>query len=295
MTTKIAQIVDAAGSLPANIMEVYQIREVPFYYTFDGVKHTQVNSKNGGDEFYLHMKNHTDQVPRTSAPNVHDWIKAFEEALVQGFRKIIVTTISKELSSSYANALLAKKMYLETESPGGDVEIEIITSNSCACGQAALEIHIGRLINEFGWGFEELCRAVKDMIPQVTTLFTVKSLFYMKAGGRIGGATAFLGKIMDIKPVCEFVDGVVRPIKAVRGRKKSLTTMADIVAARLKELKNPVICTQSALADEDESFMIDYLKGKLDINPEVYKSMLGVVVGAHSGPGSIGIGFVGER
>lgn len=175
-----------------------------------------------------------------------------------------------------------------------DAEIEVLSSSSCACGQAALEIKIGRMIHEEGLSWEDICLKIKSLIPGLTTLFTVKNLIYMKAGGRIGGATAFMGKLIDIKPVCEFANGVVRPIKAVRGSKKALLAMVDECCSRIKQVKNPVICTQNALCEEDESMMIEYLRSRLGHDGPVYRGILGTVVGAHSGPGSIGIGYVGE-
>ncbi|MEL7568057.1 MAG: DegV family protein [Dehalobacterium sp.] len=291
MKEKIAQIVDSAGNMPREVLKKYHIREVPFYYTFDGDNYFQENTKHDGMAFYRHMKEHSDQVPRTSAPNVDDWTQAFEEAYKNGCHKIIVTTISQALSSSFNNANLARKMYL---SKVKDIEIDIITSNSCACGQAALEIKIAQMIHDARLNWDDICTRAKGMIPSLTTFFTVQNLFYMKVGGRIGGATAFMGHIMNIKPICEFADGVVRPVKSVRGRKKSLTTMVDYFISRIKRVSNPVICTQNALCEDEELFMVDYLCSGLGYHGPVYRGMLGVIVGAHSGPGSIGLGFVGE-
>lgn len=291
MNEKIAQIVDSAGNIPREILKKYQIREVPFYYTFDGDSYFRENTKHDGVAFYQHMHEHSDQVPRTAAPNVNDWTQAFEEAYKTGCHKIIVTTISQALSSSFNNANLARKMYLSAVK---DLEIEILTSNSCACGQAALEIKIAQMIHDVRLNWGDIRARTKAMLPYLTTLFTVQNLIYMKAGGRIGGATAFMGQIMNIKPICEFIDGVVRPVKSVRGRKKSLITMVDHIFSRIKQVSNPVICMQNALCEEEESFMLDYLCSGLGYHGPIYRGMLGVVVGAHSGPGSIGLGYVGE-
>jgi DegV family protein with EDD domain len=288
---KIAQLVDSAGNLPREILKMYRIREVPFYYTFDRNTYFRENIDQDTTDFYRHMQQHPDQVPLTAAPNVNDWTEAFDEAYQQGYRKMIVTTISSDLSASFQNASIARNMYL---SQIKDVEIELLTSTSCTCGQAALEIKIAQMINEAQLSWQDTCIRAKAGINRLTTLFTVKNLIYMKAGGRIGGATAFMGKLINIKPVCEFVNGVVRPVKAVRGSKKALLSMVDECCLRIKQVSNPVICTQNALCEEDEFFMIDYLRSKLGYDVPVYSGMLGAVVGAHSGPGSIGIGYVGD-
>jgi DegV family protein with EDD domain len=291
LNEKIAQIVDSAGNLPRDILEKYQIIEVPFYYTFDGDTYFQENAEYSTVDFYQIMQERSNQAPRTAAPNMNDWIQAFKKAHENGYKKIIVTTISQALSSSYNNANLAQKMYLSNVK---DLEIEIIASNSCSCGQAALEIKIAQMIHDAYLSWKDICTITKASIPYLTTLFTVKDLYYMKAGGRIGGATAFMGHILNIKPICEFVKGVVRPVKAVRGRNNSLLAMANIAISRLTQLSNPVICTQNALCDEEESFIIKHVLSGLSSDVPIYRGILGTVVGAHSGPASIGIGFVGD-
>ncbi|HWP96602.1 MAG TPA: DegV family protein [Syntrophomonadaceae bacterium] len=293
MNEEIAYLVDSAGSLPRGILKEYQIMEVPFYYTFDGKTYFRENVDGDNADFFRHMQEHPQQVPHTAAPNVNDWMQAFQKVGQQGFRKIIVTTISSGLSASFQNAHLARNMYLSSEE-AAEIEIEVMTSSSCACGQAALEIKIAQMIHENQLSWEEICLRAKALIPGLTTLFTVKNLIYMKAGGRIGGATAFMGRLINIKPICEFINGVVRPLKAVRGSKKALMAMADECCSRIKQVANPVICTQNALCEEDETFMIDYLHSLLGYDGPIYRGMLGAVVGAHSGPGSIGIGYVGE-
>lgn len=293
MREKIAHLVDSAGNLPREILNKYQIIEIPFYYTFDGKTYFRENVDEDNANFFRHMQEHPQQVPRTAAPNVNDWLQAFQRVCQQGFHKIIVTTISSGLSASFQNASLARNMYLLSEE-AHETEIEIMASSSCACGQAALEIKIAQMIHDDQLSWEEICLRVKALIPGLTTLFTVKNLIYMKAGGRIGGATAFMGRLINIKPICEFINGVVRPLKAVRGSKKALMAMADECCSRIKQVTNPVICVQNALCEEDESFMIDYLHSLLAYDGPIYRGMLGAVVGAHSGPGSIGIGYVGE-
>ena len=114
----------------------------------------------------------------------------------------------------------------------------------------------------------------------------------MKAGGRIGGATAFLGKLINIKPLCEFIDGEVHPIKAIIGRKKSLKTMIDVAISRIADINKMIIIVQNAECREDADYMCSYLREKTNNSSQIYSSNLGITVGAHSGPGAIGIGFV---
>jgi len=172
-----------------------------------------------------------------------------------------------------------------------DARIEIVESNTCACGQAALEIKIAQLIEQGQVLTEDVVKRVRELLPRVVSLFSVNELTYMRAGGRIGGAAAFLGKLINIKPVCEFLGGVVHPIKPVRCRKKALQLLVDEAVKRVEQAENAVICVQHALCEEDANYLVTQLRERLDFNGPIYLSSVGAVVGAHSGAGAIGIGI----
>ncbi len=288
MNEKICQIVDSSGSLPREFIKHYNIREVPFYFKFENTNYYRENVEYKASEFYKHMEEYPDDIPKTSAPNIHDWLSAFEDQYSKGIKNFIVTIISSKLSASFQNAISAKEIFKERNK---NVKIEVIDSNTCACGQAALEIGIAKMI-DIGRDFEDIVESIHKMVGNISSLFVVDSLKYMKAGGRIGGATAFLGKLINIKPVCEFIDGVVHPIQTVRGRKKSLKNMIDLAASRIIDINRKIIIIQNAECQEDADYMCDYLREKTNYCGQILKSNLGIVVGAHSGPGAIGIGFV---
>ncbi|TEB13303.1 DegV domain-containing protein [Pelotomaculum sp. FP] len=288
MSKTICQVVDSSGNLPREFIKQYNIIEVPFYFTFDNTNYYCENVNYTITEFYKHMVEYPDEVPKTSAPNILDWLTVFEEQYAGGAKKYIVTTISPKLSSSFQTAISAKKIFEERNK---DVEIKVISSDTCACGQAALEIGIAKMIDS-GIDYVDIVEIIHKMISNISTLFVVNSLTYMKAGGRIGGAAAFLGKLINIKPLCEFIDGMVHPIKAIRGRKNSLKTMIDVAVSRIIDINKMIIIIQHAECQEDADYICNYLKEKGNYSGHVFNSGLGIIVGAHSGPGTIGIGFV---
>lgn len=288
MKRKIAQIVDSAGSIPREILERYRIGEVPFHINF-GQQQYRENVNISGKEFYQRMKKEPDLIPKTSAPGVYEWIEAFAQKYKDGFRDIIVTTIAQPLSVSVQSAAIAAHAFIEAYP---DANVQVVETHTCACGQEVLEIRIASLIESGKLNINELVKRVEELIPQVVSLFSVNELTYMRAGGRIGGATAFLGKLIKIKPVCEFVDGVVQPIKAVRSRTKALSIMVDEAVKRIKRPEKTVICVQHAFCEENAEFLIARLREKLDFYGPIYQSPVSAIVGAHSGPGAIGIGFV---
>lgn len=288
MSKTICQIVDSSGSLPRDFVKEYNISEVPFYFKFENTDYYQENVDYETTKIYKHMEEHPNDVPKTSTPNIHDWLTVFEEQYIIGFKKFIVTTISSKLSTSFQTAISAKKEFKERHN---DVHIEVINSNTCACGQAALEIGIAKMIAS-DRGFGDIIETIYKMVANTSSLFVVNSLTYMKAGGRIGGATAFLGKIANIKPVCEFIDGEVHPIKAIIGRKKSLKAMIDVATSRIADIDKMIVIIENAVCQQDADYMYNYLREKTNSSCQIFNSNLGITVGAHSGPGAIGIGFV---
>lgn len=290
MNKVICQIVDSSGGLPRSFIKQHGISEVPFYFKFDNPDYYRENVDCDSAEFYKHMEEHPNEIPQTSAPNINDWLTVFEEKYVEGAKKYIVTTISSKLSSSFQAANLAKDIFMKKNS---DAQVKVVDSNTCACGQAALEIAIAKMIEQNN-PFQDIIRTIDKTVKTINTLFVVNSLKYMESGGRIGGATAFVGKLAQVKPICEFVDGVVRPTKAVIGRRSSLKKMMDIAISRIADLDKWIITIQNAGFQADADYAVSYLRKTANFTGPIYNSELGIIVGAHSGPGAIGIGFVAD-
>lgn len=288
MQYKIAQIVDSAGSIPRDLLARYNIGEVAFHILF-GDEDYQENVSISSQEFYERMRSQPRKIPRTSMPGVSEWLQAYSQKYQEGYRDFIVTTIAQPLSASVQSATLAADDF-SSEHP--DVKIHILESNTCACGQAAVEIKIAEWIEKGEMAVDEIIQMIRNTLPGVVSLFSVDELTYMRAGGRIGGAAAFLGKLVNIKPVCEFVEGVVHPVKPVRSRHKALRVLVDEAVQRIKPSGEAVICVQHALCEGDADFLVSQLREKMDYAGPIYKSPVGAVVGSHSGPGAIGIGIV---
>lgn len=288
MGKEICLIVDSSGGIPEGIMEKYGIIEVPFYFKFEDTDYSKENIDYDPNFFFKKMEKDPKDIPKTAAPNPHDWITAFKKAYGKGCRKLIVTTISSKLSTSYQTAMSAKQLFEEEED---DVNIKVIDSKTCATGQAVFEIWIGKMIKA-GVEYDEILNRIEKRIPDVNTVFVVESLKYMNEGGRIGGAATFLSKIINIKPISEFIDGEVHVIKPIIGRKKSLESIVDIVASRIKDKGKALLIVQHARSKSDADFLHDYLREETGGRVKIYRSELGITVGAHSGPGTVGIGLL---
>lgn len=290
MKNGICLIVDSSSSLPRETLEQYGIGEVPFYYRFSGTEYQREHAGSGTDEFYGHMERDPRDIPKTAAPNIEDWGRTMETWYEKGARQFIIMTIASALSASLMSADQAGKQ-MEERHP--DVQVVAFDSMTCACGLESFEIAVAEMI-EAGWPFEKIVETAKSMTKAgvVTSLFTVRELTYMRAGGRIGGAAAMMGRLTGIKPVCEFIDGVVHMVKPIPGRRRSLKYMVDTAVSRMTDIEHQIISVQHALFPEDADFIVKYFHEKIGFPKRVHVSNLGIVVGTHSGPGAIGIGFV---
>jgi DegV family protein with EDD domain len=291
MNNNICLVADSGGYLPKEILTKYDISVVPFYITLDGEKYLVQGKDITDEELYKIMQADPNILPKTSAPNPEDWYNVLLEKFKKGCKNILMATMSSDLSASYNNANLAKELFIK-DYP--DCEVKLIDTRTCTCGQSAMEIKLAQLIEKGKHTLEQLYDTAKDLISKTHTIFSVKTLKYMEAGGRIGEAAKYLGILLKINPISEFLDGVVKPIKISRTRKKALESMVDIAAERIKDPKNTIICTRSALFEEDQEYLITKLKEKLNYQGKIYSGTLEAVIGAHSGPGAIGIGFVTE-
>jgi DegV family protein with EDD domain len=175
MKKTICQIVDSSGNLPRDFIKQYNISEVPFYFKFDDQDYDSKNSDSGISDFYKHMEKYPQDIPKTSAPNINDWLTVFEEQYARGAKKFIVTTISAKLSASFQTAMTAKRMF---EEKNNDVHMEVISSNTCACGQAALETGIAKMIDN-NRDFGDIVKTIHRLATNISTLFAVDSLKYI--------------------------------------------------------------------------------------------------------------------
>lgn len=288
MNKTICLVVDSSGNLSRDFLKQHNISEVSFYFKFKNTDYFKENIDYETSDFFKHMEKDPDDIPKTSAPNPHDWLSSFEEQYAKGARKYIVTTISSTLSSSFQTATIAKQIF---EDKYDDIQIEVIDSNTCAGGQAALEIWIAKMILG-DKKYNYIIDAIYKLLPDLNTIFVVDSLKYMNAGGRIGEAAMFLGKVINIKPISELVKGEVKVIKPMIGRKKSLRKMVDVAISRIENIYNTIIVIQNAGFQQDAEYLYDYIKETTNNKAEIFKSNLGITVGAHTGPGTMGIGFL---
>jgi len=141
-----------------------------------------------------------------------------------------------------------------------------------------------------GKSLEQVVQVAKDAIPLVGVVFTMETLEYLKRGGRIGGAQAFLGGLLDMKPVLELRDGRIEPLDRIRTKKKAVERVLAVVEAQVRD-KSPIrLATIHAAAPQEAAALLEMAKSRLGA-AEAILAEASPTVAVHTGPGTIGLAY----
>ncbi|MFO7152123.1 MAG: DegV family protein [Bacillota bacterium] len=232
-------------------------------------------------EYYGLMRNGK-ILPTTSQVNMIKFMECFKECLDKGITPIVIG-LSSKLTKSYEAALVARKNMPDPE------KVIVVDSKSASLGLGMIVMRAARMALE-GYPPEEIARVAESYAGRIEHIFVVESLDHLKRGGRLSAAQAFVGGLLNIKPILHIVDGAIEPLEKVRGKKNALKKMLDIMAERAKNLEEQVVGISHA--DDEESAKELEREIRERFNPkDVLISWVGPVIGAHAGPGTIAIFF----
>ncbi|MGQ9628745.1 MAG: DegV family protein [bacterium] len=267
-------VCDSTLDLPDDYIRRHDIAMVPLSVRF-GEEFFKERVEISIPEFWRRLIG-SDVLPSTTQPSPQDFKEVFER-LGRGGNSIICITLSSKLSGTYQAATLAARDL-------ADLDIAVVDSKSASIGtgliaQAAVEAL------ESGRGKDGALSVIQKVIERQKIFFIVDTLEYLQKGGRIGKAQAFLGTILNFKPILGLEDGVVVPVERERGRKKAIRRLVDLVEADVKG--EEIFCAVASSATEDMEGMREQLseelRARLGIG-EIPKYHVGAVIGAHAGP-----------
>lgn len=279
---------DSGSDLPIALMEEWGVRSLDLTFRFENEEKEYGNGEMAPKDFYNRMREGS--VAKTAAINMDTFRNAFEGALKEGC-DVLYLGFSSGLSATYHSSTLAAQE-LREEYP--DSKIITVDTLAASAGEGML-VWLAVDTKKKGGTIEEVAAAVENHKMNLAHWFTVDDLEYLKRGGRVSPAVAFVGGLLGIKPVLH-VDNEGHLISRgkVRGRKAALQALAD----KYKELaccpgQSPVyICHADCEAD------VEVLKNLLDDSCACDVDLVvdvGPVIGAHSGPGTIAVFFLGKE
>lgn len=283
-------VTDSCANLPEDIIEENNVHVLSLSFFVDGNAYFSYEKGKKTDlaEFYRMMRDKKEIT--TSLVNVEQMISCFEPILQQG-KDILYLCFSSGLSGTYQAATIAAE---EMREKYPERKIYVLDTLAAALGQGLL-VYFSIQQRKEGKSIEEVYQWQLDNRLKLCHWFTVDDLFFLKRGGRISAATAVVGTALNIKPVLHVDDeGHLINMEKARGRKKSL----DMLVKHFEESaidpgKTPVFISHGDCIEDAE-----YVAAKLKENCGVSKvliHMLDPVIGAHAGPGTVALFFVGEH
>jgi DegV family protein with EDD domain len=277
--SKVAIVTDSTAYLPKTLVEQYQIHVVPNVVNW-GTKSYRDGVDIGATEFFERLK--TDPVqPTTAVSGVGDFRDVYAKAS-ETADAVLGMHLSAKLSGTFMAAEQAKGML-------ADRNIQVIDSNATAMALGFVVLAAAR-VAQAGGGLEEAAQAARAAIPNVGIVFTVETLEYLKRGGRIGGGAAFVGGLLDLKPILELRDGRVEPVERVRTKRKAVERVLEIITEKTKG-KQPIrLATLHAAAPQEAATLLEAAKQKLGAVESIL-SEVSPTVAVHTGPGTVGLAY----
>lgn len=280
MTVQI--VTDSAADLPKSLAEAHEIEIIPFVVML-GEEEYFDGETISSTALYQAMKD--GKVPKT-AQVPYERIKGIFEKFAKNEDGTIFVGLSSDLSGTYQTAKMVRDELIE-EYP--DFKIETVDSRGASIGEGMIVLEAARMAKE-GKTIEEILEAIRYNITHLDYVFTVDDLEYLKRGGRIGRASAFLGGLLNIKPLLGLEDGKLVPIEKVRGRKKVFRRMIELLKERGHDLENQTIGLCHADALDSIQKLEEMIREEFGTE-SFLEAPIGAVIGSHAGPGTFAIIF----
>jgi DegV family protein with EDD domain len=272
-----AVVLDSTADLPEPEKRRPNWRMVPLYVRFGNETFREYVDLSAED-FYRRLRD-APEPPRSSQPTPADFAAVFEA--LAGYENVLCVMISAKLSGTADSARLGAESI-------GDERVRVIDSAVASGGTVILADALQRRL-ERGTTEEELLSTVERFKRERGLLFTVETLEYLVRGGRIGKAQGLAGQLLSVKPILAFDDGVVAPLKRVRGRAKALAEFERLFLEATEDSPELHVGVGHAAAPKDAEDLVSRIRrarpqASLDI-----VTTLGPVIGTHGGPGTLGL------
>ena len=279
---------DATSDLPAQFAEQLHVTVLPMGFTMEEKEYFYIPGKSDMpiETFFEKMRA---GIPVTTAQvNTFTFIEAFEPVL-KGGEDVLYIGLSSKLSGTVQSAFSAAE---ELGAKYPDRKVAVIDSCSASLGLGLLVYYAAR---KHDLSIDDLAKWVEESKLRFVHWFTVDDLVYLKRGGRISGATAAIATILNIKPVMHVDnEGYLVAVEKVQGRKKSLRALFERMEKTVDTKATDTVFIGHCVAKPDAEYVASLVHEKYP-DMMIHIDDIGTSVGAHSGPGTIALFFVGSE
>lgn len=274
---KIAFVTDSTAYLTDDFVKKNKITVVPLNLHWDKDIYKD-NVDITAQAFYEKLEK-SESMPSTSQPSAGEFLEAYKAA-AKGADALVAVVISSGISGTYNSAILAKNEF-------SDVPVEVIDSKVTSAGLVfMLEAMIAKA--EIGASLQEVVKAAHGVLESMGIYFVVDTLKYLHKGGRIGGASAFLGSALDLKPILYLnQEGKIDALEKVRTKKKAVHRLIALAVEKAGGKKAHIGVLHANAPKEAEALKAD-LSAQMDC-VEIDIHPISPVIGTHAGPGTLGV------
>lgn len=275
-----AIVCDSTADLRKAQLDEHNVVRVPLYVNFQGKLYKDWLELTPNE--IIEGVQAGAELPKTSQPTPVDFQRAYQQAADAGASEIICLTLSSEFSGTYQSARLAVE-----ESP---IPVTVFDSQTASWGMGAMVMELAKL-REAGKSAQEGLALLEHIRESLEIYFCVGTLEFLEKGGRIGRANAFLGNLLNIKPILGLTDGSISAQGRARGMKRAMKELVKMVQTyRNKHAEQAVYSyfVYIQAPDEVEKFQQALDETELHYQPQGSYEM-GAVIAAHTGPSTFGI------
>ena len=280
-------VTDSCANLTDEVIDRFGLTILPLTFMVDGKQHTSYKKqeKSNLPKFYKMMRE--GKVVTTSLPNLVDSKNEIEKIL-QGGDDVLFIAFSSGLSGTHTAIDLICK---ELASKYDDRKIFSVDTLAAAAGQGML-VWMAAEMRDEGKSIEEVRDWLEDNKLHLAHWFTVDDLHFLERGGRVSKTAAFAGTVLNIKPVLHVDDeGHLIPMEKVRGRKKSIESLAQHMKETMVEPYNYKVLISHGDCLEDAELLASKVK-EVTGQEDIHINCLDPVIGAHSGPGTLALFYL---
>ncbi len=279
---------DSGCDINGSILKKWDVLSLDLTFCFEGEQKEYKNSDMSAKMFYHKMRGGA--VAKTSAINTGSFVEVFEELLKQG-KNVLYLGFSSGLSTTYNCAKMAAD---ELSEKYPNQKIITVDTLAASAGQGML-VYLAVQKRQVGQSIEAVAEYIESIKLNLCHWFTVDDLVYLKRGGRVSAAAAFVGTVLNIKPVLHVDnEGHLISKAKVRGRKATLKYICDKYGELAKDKKDGTVFISHADCEDSVSEIENMLKEQYGVRVEIITDV-GAVIGAHSGPGTLALFFIGTQ
>lgn len=277
---------DSSCDLSFNLLKQLNIKFLGLTCNFKGTEYVEDETLElTYNEFYSSVRNEK-TMPSTSQINSFKFEETFEKEILAG-NDIIYMPLSSALSGTCNSAIIARNLLIEKYP---DAKIEVIDTKCASGGNGLLAFEVSKLKKE-GKTFDQIVAFINETAPKVMHLFIVDELDHLKRGGRVSSTVAFVGGLLNIKPVLYVNDlGQLTSLSKAKGKKKALKALYSYIENNIVNPNEQTVFINHADCLDDATALADMIKENLNVK-DVIINYIGVVIGSHTGSGALAVFF----